>query len=178
MANITHILCMSGDWEDGAPGPRSVARIIEAGDYATEQKSPQVYFAATNTPKCPDMEFMALSMYEVFTKNFPHVTAIVLEGDEEWSSRGEFRKLFAQVPVGERIVLVSGQYHLDRLKLIVAKYHPDHAPYVEYHNAEGDRLTLGMWLIEIPKHWLIKMPESCQKKIRYWQQRVLKFLPV
>ena len=121
---------------------------------------------------------MATAMFDVFVHMFPNITAVTLTESEEWSSRGEFRKFFARVAVGDRVVLVSGQYHLDRLRLIVEKYHPDHAPHVEYHAVEADRATCLMRLIEIPKLWLIKQPEERQQKIRHWAQRLLKFLPV
>lgn len=175
---MTKILCMSADWKNSGVGPRGVARIKDAGEYAGLYENPTVYFAATHTPKYPDLLCMASSMHQIFFQLYPNVPAVELTGDEEWSSRGEFRKFFARVQVGETVVLVSGSYHLERLKIVVAKYHPEHAPYVKYEVAKDDRPTLLMRAIEIPKLWLLKMPEHRQQKLRVWQQRWLRFLPV
>ena len=172
------ILCMSGDWTDGAPGRRSRARIYASGEYAQKYDQAVVYFAATNTIKYPDMICMAAAMQSVFDKKFLGCQSVVLTGDEEWSSRGEFRKFFAQIKVGQPIVLVSGQYHLDRLQIILEAYHPEHAPFVQYHQAVDDQTNLSMRVIEIPKRWLVKQSEARQQKLRQLQQRWLKFLPV
>lgn len=165
----THVLIMSGDLSGQGEqiGERTYARIQHAAGMATCTKKVVFYTAATRTAAYPAMPSdMSVMMADVLTTLVPNASIRVLLGDEEWSSRGELRKFFAAVPVGEPVVFISGAYHLRRLRKMVRTYHREYVPFVTYEPVLGDRLTLIVSGFESLKWILTSLPDSWQRPLR------------
>jgi hypothetical protein len=154
-------------------GWRSWARIIAGVLQAERLQDVVIYTAATRSKGYPAMRWDGAVLQELEIHSLgTEVPVQVLCGEEEWSSRGEMRKFFTVLVVGQPIVLVSGAYHIARLRGLVEKYHPEFAPFVEYYVVDCDRLTLTGKCVEMMKCLLARFPEDGQMYVRRCLERV------
>ncbi len=172
---MTAMLVMFGDLEKRGEriGWRTWSRIIAGVGLAKRRGDVTIYTSATRSKGYPSMPCDGAKMQEDAIYSFaPEVPVVALCGDGEWSSRGELRKFFAAVQVGEPIILVSGKYHLDRLRGLVEEYYSEFAPFVEYYEADCDRLMLTGRFVESTKCALACFPEGFQCRVRRFLETV------
>ena len=163
------MLVLFGDLEKRGEriGWRTWSRIIAGVGLAKRRGNVTIYTSATRSKGYPSMPCDGAKMQEEAIYSFaPEVPVVALCGDGEWSSRGELRKFFAALSLGEKIIFVSGKYHLNRLRGLVEEYHPEFAPFVEYYEVDYDRLTLMGQCVEMAKCVLTHFPEGTQSFVR------------
>lgn len=170
------IMCCTLDDKGKSLGWRCWARLIAGIALAIRCDDIVIYTTATRSRGYPDMPCDGAVMQKEAIHSFaPEVPVLALCGEEEWSSRGELRKFFAAVPLGEKLILVSGAYHLDRLRKLVEEHHAEFAPFVEYYEVECDQLSAVGYCVETAKCILAGLPEGFQSGIRWSLEKLRAF---
>ena len=174
---IKYILIMACDLEGYGEeiGWRTHTRVIKGVSLLKENASAIAYTAATRSERHFAMPCdMAAMMQSAMKKIDSDLKVVALVDDEDWSSCGELRKFFAAIPENESFIIVSGAYHLRRIRLLLWKYHPERLAYARYEIVTHDTLTLFRTFVESLK-WVVTLvvPDKNQKLLKKIANRFL-----
>ncbi|GEM_PF-3179520 len=174
---VKHVLIMACDLSGNGEeiGWRTWTRVIKGMAVLNKNLGATGYTAATRSDRHFAMPCdMAEMMQTAIRKLDPNVRAVALLEDEDWSSCGELRKFFATVPENEPFTIVSGAYHLRRIRILLWKYHPERLAYASYEIVAHDTLTPFRFCVEILK-WIVTLVvhDKKQKWLRVMANRYL-----
>lgn len=154
-----YVLIHGGDLLDSSMlGPMTKSRVTRAVQYAKQDPEAVLCVTAGISPDFPDMhEPMASLMAK--EASLQGSEARLIGPDSDFNSRGELRMFFASIPQTARKAVVSGWWHLPRIRLIIRReWGSATARSIKYISSD-DQLTLRLAVLEGLKWVYVFLPE-------------------